>query len=746
MAPSNMQRLKAALSAKKEASVLHDDSPLATRARGPRRSALIAHRLLAGPCALAATAAFAQAASGTDGTTQQPAAEVTLPLVSVTASQGATGDTGYRARSAASATKTDTPLHETPQSITVVTRERIEDSGAQTLQDALNYAAGVHSQAFGLDTKNDWLRVRGAAPDQYLDGLRQSFGFYTATRSDPYTLERLEVLRGPAAMLYGQGSTGGLVNLVSKRPQQEAQREIGVQLGSFRRRQVQMDLTGPLGDAPTWSYRLVALARDSGTQVDHVPDDRWLVAPSLTWRPSAATSLTLQALRQQDHTGSTIQFLPWSGTLAPNPNGRIPTDRFLGEPGFDRYDADRGSVGWLFEHRLDAEWTVRQTLRASSNDVGYRQVAPYVFGAPAAPFTDAAGRTLDRFAQFTDVRARMLVTDQHLEGRVDIGGMQHRLLVGLDALRSRQADATVYDFPQSLGGAVTPIDAYNPVYGTYTPAIAPASPDRTTLRQVGVYLQDQVKFGEHWIAVAGVRHDRARNDREGAEAERSHATTQRLGFMYAAERGWSPYLSYSESFTPVPGTNAAGMRFTPMRGRQLEAGVKFAPTNGAYSVNAAVYELREANRLITDPANATNFLQAGRTKTRGLEIEWLGRVNRTLDLSAHYNYLRNDPQLDTLPRHQAALWAKQRLQVAGVSGLSLSLGMRHLSAMRDGDAPTTPRVTLVDAGLGWEGERWDYALHATNLTDRTYVSACLARGDCFYGARRTLLLSATHRF
>ena len=154
----------------------------------------------------------------------------TLPAVSVrsrSAAPSPTGpDYGYQAPHSASATKTDTPLRETPQSVTVVTRDRLEDMGAQGLQEALNYAAGVHADAFGLDTKVDWLRVRGTAPDEYLDGLRQTFGFYTTTRPDPYMLERIEVLRGPSAMLYGQGSTGGVVNLVSKRPLQEARREI----------------------------------------------------------------------------------------------------------------------------------------------------------------------------------------------------------------------------------------------------------------------------------------------------------------------------------------------------------------------------------------------------------------------------------------------------------------------------------------------------------------------------------------
>ncbi|MBO7942169.1 TonB-dependent receptor plug domain-containing protein, partial [Streptomyces sp. S9] len=198
------------------------------------------------------------------------------------------------------------------------------DQGALSVQEALGYAAGVRSDAYGLDSRGDWTLIRGSSPTEYLDGLRSSFNYYTSSmRTDPYMLERIEVLRGPSSMLFGQGSTAGVINLVSKRPQAQAQREIGVQLGSFERRQVNADLTGPLTADGTWLYRIVGVYRDSETQVDQVNDDRRLIAPSLTWKPSEDTSLTFQLRWQRDRTGSTAQFFGWSGLLAPNPNGRV---------------------------------------------------------------------------------------------------------------------------------------------------------------------------------------------------------------------------------------------------------------------------------------------------------------------------------------------------------------------------------------------------------------------------------------
>ncbi|HZF85598.1 MAG TPA: TonB-dependent receptor plug domain-containing protein, partial [Burkholderiaceae bacterium] len=198
--------------------------------------------VLASVCLSFGVSARAQAPEAPAAGTAAPS----LPAVQVDANaerETATSPViGYRAKNAATATKTDTPLAETPQSVTVVTRDQIVDQGATNLQDALTYAAGVRSDAYGLDSRADSARIRGTEPTVFLDGLRQAYGYYTSTtRTDPFTLERLEVLRGPSGMLFGAGTAAGVVNMVSKRPLFETQREIGVQYGSFNRRQLQVD-------------------------------------------------------------------------------------------------------------------------------------------------------------------------------------------------------------------------------------------------------------------------------------------------------------------------------------------------------------------------------------------------------------------------------------------------------------------------------------------------------------------------
>lgn len=652
---------------------------------------------------------------------------------------------GYEASGETTATKTATPLLETPQAVTVVTHRQIEDTGAQGLQEALNYAVGVRSDAYGLDSRTDSMLVRGSSPDNYLDGLRQNFNWYTSTtRTDPYMLERVEVLRGPSSMLYGQGGTAGIVNMISKRPRAAREREIVLQTGSFDRMQVQADWTGPLTEDGRWLYRVVALGRDAETQVDHVRDDRALVAPSLTWRPNDDTSLTLQARWQQDRSGSTLQFFPWSGSGAPNPNGRIPTETFIGETGFDRYDSERLTAGWLFERRLGTHWTVRQNLRLTHNEVDYRTFYTDAFSSPGDSFLDEEQRIIGRYAEISRPEVDMWTADQHAEGSFVTGPVRHQLLVGLDALHFRQNERFVYDEPQHLGGGVPPIDVYDPVYTGYTAGPLAEAPE-STQSQAGLYVQDQMKVGPHWIVLAGLRHDRAESGLEGAEDEETDATTGRLGLMYAAAGGWSPYVSYSESFTPVSGTDFHHRRYDPLRGEQVEAGIKFQPPSRGFTVTAAAFELREENRLVNDPENPLNQIQAGSTETSGLELEVLGSLTDIVDLSAHYNYLDNDAELTAAPEHQAAVWARRSFSLGGLGSFTAGLGVRYFDAFRDGIAPTVPELTLYDAMLQWNPGPWSLTLNASNLEDEPYVSTCLPRGDCFYGARRTVSLSVAYQ-
>ena len=685
--------------------------------------------------------------------------EATLAVVKVIGKAEAETATspvpGYIAHRATTALKTDTPLAETPQSVTVVTSDQMSDQGATSLQGALNYAAGVRSEAWGMDARADAFLVRGSTPTVYLDGLQQFSGgwsFDSSTREDPYMLERIEALRGPAGMLYGAGSTAGIINMVSKRPLQEAQREIGISLGSFNRRQVQADLTGPLTEDGVWAYRLITIARKSDTQVDYVTDDRKLVAPSLSWQPNAATSVMLQGLWQENKAGNSAQYFPWVGTVLPNPNGQLPSSRFIGEPG-DYYNNTRSSFGWQAEHRFSDDLVFRQSARISRNfsDADYHQNAFWLGSWADDPINQ---RLISRQHVRQLTHNQVIGVDNRLETKFDTGDVRHKVLLGADYMRQKFEVAFAFS-PSTL------IDAYAPVYGNYIPAPEFSYSQQTVTRNAGLYAQDQMRW-QDWILVAGLRHDRSisktgtanEGEYSPGDSETTRANTKRLGLMHASPSGWSPYVSYTESFTPQSGTTEEGTLFKPLRGEQVEAGLKYAPAGAAVSAAASVYRLREKNRIVSDPSNPLYGRQLDFTMNKGIELELKAELSSNLSLLAYYTYIDLDRKLEGLPRNQAAVWGKYRFSAADLPGLSAGMGVRYMGAFRDlsgldsgGQAgPDVPSVTLLDMMLGYETGPWRWTLNVNNLTDKTYLSLCLARGDCWFGARRTVTATASYRF
>jgi iron complex outermembrane receptor protein len=532
--------------------------------------------------------------------------------------------------------------------------------------------------------------------------------------------------------------------MVSKRPLPETHGEVGLQLGSFDRKQLQADLTGPLTADGQWLYRLVALGRDANTQVDFVRDDRSLIAPSLTWRPSPMTSLTLQALWQRDRTGSTSQFFPWEGVILPNPNGPLPDHRFIGEPSYDRYDTDRATFGWLFEHRFNEQWVVRQNVRFTKNDVDYFSHYGDSFSDPGTWAGDPVNKRLfGRFGYADTNRVRMGAADQHVEGNLVTGSVQHKLLAGLDLVRYTQSGETGFDFPDYLGGGVPSIDAYAPVYGNFTP-LTLVDKGESGQRQVGLYLQDQMKIDRRWVVVAGLRHDKATSEPgPGLPDEDTSATTKRLGLMVLFDSGWSPYVSYSESFTPL--ANIGTQSFKPLRGQQWEGGVKVQPVGLPWlSFNALVYELKEKNQLVETVPSF--FEQLDETWARGAEIDATVQLPQGIDLIASYTYTKVDPQIENVPRNIASVWGKWSLGGVGLPGFSVGAGWRYWSAYADGEAPEVPAVSLFDVMVAWDSPHWRLALNVNNVADKSYVSTCLRRGDCWWGARRNAVASATYRW
>ena len=657
---------------------------------------------------------------------------------------------GYVAQRGATGTKTDTPLKETPQSVSVVTADQMKDQGATNVQQALRYTPGVMADSYGPDSRVDSFQIRGMSADTYLDGMRITNSWWNSQRLDPYMLERMEVLRGPSSVLYGSTTTAGLLNLVSKRPQEKELHEVGVQYGSFNRKQIQTDHTGKLTADGQWLYRIVGIGRDSDYQTDYVKDDRVVVMPAITWRPTNQTNWTMIATYQKDKTGSSNPFPPHSGTIFSNPNGQIPINRFAGDPATDLYQTETLSLASLFEHRFSDAFKVSHNMRYSDIDGAYHTAYVYPWS-----YLDPAQRTVSRYVDWWDARRKTFTSDSNAELKFSSGPLAHKLLVGFDFRRMNESGQT--------GGYVdaTPFDLYAPTYNSIAAPTMTPTPGLTQ-RQAGFDAQDQMRWGD-LIGVFGLRHDTATSDIQGLEAQTDRAWSGRAGLMYELPHGITPYVSYAQSFDPQFGSapygndrcldTSSGL-CKPVYGEQYEVGFKYSQSKDLV-VNGALFDITQKNRKTWDSTSNLGYTQIGKARIRGAELEVLATVARDVDLIGAYTYLdakveegdNAGKHIETVPQHQASLWAKYRFALLGVDGFSVGGGVRYIGAVWDGtDTIQTPGYTLFDAMASWENKNWRFQINGTNLTDKTYFTACLARGDCFFGSGRTVLATLTYKF
>ncbi|HEY0219422.1 MAG TPA: TonB-dependent receptor plug domain-containing protein, partial [Afipia sp.] len=365
---------------------------------------------------------------------------------------------GYVANRSATGTKTDTPLIETPAAISVITQDQIQAQAAQSVPQAVRYTSGVRGEQTGADARFNSIAIRGFTADQYLDGMKLFTSGFSASIVEPFNLERIEVLHGPASILYGQGSPGGVIDMVSKRPTVDPYHEVFVSTGSYGRVQGGVDVSGPIDQKKEWLYRLTASGFDVGTQVDHTSYQRVSIAPSLTWRPDNDTTITFLGTYQNDPKAGFYNLLPRTGVLFPYGNGsRIPTNFYNGEPNVDRMNRELGQVGYLAEHRFNNVWTVRQNLRYT--DLSSDITTVYYTGATTTP-------TIPRSAFFEGDRLKTLQIDNQAEGKFYTGPFQHTLLFGVDYQNG--------SFGTTAGGptsAVPPQNVFNPQYGLSLPMV-----------------------------------------------------------------------------------------------------------------------------------------------------------------------------------------------------------------------------------------------------------------------------------
>ncbi|MBS0420070.1 MAG: TonB-dependent siderophore receptor [Proteobacteria bacterium] len=659
---------------------------------------------------------------------------------------------GFRAETA---TKTDTALAQIPQAISIVTADELEGRGAIGLQEGLRYLAGLRTEPNGTDSRFDYFLSRGFSATRYLDGLIRIDGYETV-RTDIYSLDHVEVLRGPSSVLYGQGTAGGIVNAISKRPDGQARIEVGAEYGSFNRKQLEFDAKGPLTDSGSLSGRLIGLYRNSGSQFQFGRDDRVLLTPSLRFQPDDGTDLLISAQYQKDRQGSWWPYVPVSASLLAPPGRRLPDNVFLGEPGLNHYDREEYYAQALLQHRFN-NWLsygggVRFT-HAYANDAG---IYPDIWNGYVNPFLDANLTTIPRYRYDQRAYTNSLASDNRLQAEFGTGPVEHTVLVGADYSRTVLDSASVY-----LTGA-PPIDIYAPTYGNILPAqLDPYVKQHSS--QLGVYVQDQILVRNILALLVGARHDRASETTLGSESQVNRVTTTRAGLSLEVFENVTPYMSYSKSFIPTVGLNFFNQPFKPQFGIQYEAGVKWQPDSHTL-LTLALFNLTGTNLPETDPSNGQNTLQVGSVRSRGGEVEIVRRLpdNYSVSLSVSHlkmrtissdNPMQNGQPISGVPANEASVWGEKTFPLGAQMSMHMGLGVRYVGASEEADSMqgsivslVTPGFTLVDGMLGIDRDPWKLTLKVTNLLDKRYYALCSPQTACGIGYRRNIIGQWTYRF
>jgi iron complex outermembrane receptor protein len=678
-------------------------------------------------------------------TSDVPGAQSTLPAVQVVANaeESPTGPvTGYVARRSVTATKTDTPVLEVPQSISIIGRDEMEARGAQDIMDAIRYTPGVTTSMYGPDNRG-WedilLRGFGTYNSSYRDGLAQtpfSVNYYI---TEPYGLERVEVLRGPSSMVFGRGDAGGIINRVSKQPTGETIRELEVQYGSFQRKQLAFDLGDRIGTSD-FSYRLVGVSLDSNDQDRYsngqkLNRTRAYLAPSVRWQPNADTSFTVFGEFLKNRSAEDPYYI--------NANGRF-TNVKMGDPSFSGIKQEQASLGYRFETKLAQDWTLRQNFRYTTIALDRRVV-----------WADSAAedeRTIYRIARTWNDPLKQSVLDTSVQGKVRAGITEHTLLFGVDWNELKGKSRQFY-------GPAPDLDLYLPVYNqAVTPPTDPLQNYRQTTRQIGIYAQDQIKIADKWVVTLGGRQDRVTSVTDDIlnssyTKKTDDAFSGRAGLTYLVGNGLAPYLSYTESFLPNVGVDANNEPFKPSRGKQVEVGLKYQPEGTRTSFTASVFDLRKTNVVTYDPVTFEGR-QIGKQRSRGLELEAKGELAPGLNIAASYTWLDmkvlNSADPDELgkipplvPKQSATVWLDYTLG----NGLGFGGGVRYIGKRQNDEYNTSYErgVTLADAAVHYEKGPWRLALNVTNLFNKKYFSICY-HGECYRGNERAVTMTARYRF
>jgi iron complex outermembrane receptor protein len=677
---------------------------------------------------------------------------------------------GYVASKSTTGSKSDTPVTAIPQAVSVIGREEIDDRKATKVDEALRYTAGVTAQAFGPDPDTDWFFIRGFQATQtgvFLDGLPLFAHGFGGFQIDPFLLERIEVLKGPASVLYGGSNPGGIINLISKRPLDKPFGYAETGINNWGNAYLGLDFGAVAGEQSEWSYRFTGRISGGDQYTDYSEDFRGSLLPQLTYQPTDETKVTVYAhysALDQVHVGG--GFLPYVGTVVDAPYGKIDREAFYGEPSIDEQDRAQFMLGYEFEHRLENAWRLTSNTRygrmtgSQSGPYGYGYVSQDAQGNPVG-----GDYRLFRIGFDESTEVNTFLTDNRLDGEFDTGALNHSALVGVDYKYFN------IDHVQASGwGITTPIDIVNPVYGV------PQAPNNVyldqdlTQHQVGAYIQDQIRFGSGWLATLNGRYDYVEAESISAPGFSPNYRTDdtalsgRIGLAYEFANGLTPYASAATFFNPIFEANTApggDEPFAPEEGYQFEAGFKYQPTFMDALLTASAFHIVKQNVLVPAPApgNPSAQGQFGEVTSTGVEVE--GKFNITENFQALAAFTAYDLEIteDTraayigktpyiVPEVMASLWLDYTIAYGAFEGVGFGAGVRYIGETWVDNENTlkVPDVALLDAAIRYEKNDWGVALNVTNLFDEKYVKACQGINSCGYGDSRTITLSAHYKW
>ena len=654
------------------------------------------------------------------------------------------------------ATKLETPDIETPQSVSIVTRQQYEEQGATSMRQAVGYTPGVYANQIGASNRFDYIVLRGFSDGSldniYLDGLKMmgDTNSHSSLVVDPWFLDSIEVVRGPASVLYGRSSPGGIVALNSRKPSFDPGGEIKVFAGNNNQRGAAFDVTGPVDDNDRVAVRLTGMTRYADSQFDPLKEERYALMPSLTWRITDSTRLDLMAYLHRDPEGGSHSGLPYEGTVVPHAGQKISNTFYEGEDDYDKYDRRENMVGYNFEHAFDSGWSVRQKLRYLHTKVNLNQV----YAAGWLNDTE-----LNRGYSGSDEKMNAITLDNQLDGSVETGPVNHRLLMGVDYQRRSNNVAGYY-------GAFPAIDAFNPVYGADPDYITQYSSEKHKLEQTGIYVQDQMSLNK-WRLTLGGRHDQVKVTNVNKLNDTSDTLDQghyssRAALLYLFDNGIAPYVSYSTAFTPTSFTDENGKILEPMKGKQWEAGLKFEPEGTQTMYSASVFRINQKN-IATKEEPTDPYRSIGEIESEGVELEAVGQLTDSLRLQAAYTYTdirykKSSPEEQGkravyAPRNQASAWLSYDVKSGPLDGLTVGSGVRYVNGITSDrqNTHTLPSYTLVDLAVGYDLSKvglkgLSAQVNVNNLTDKSYIASCNSLSYCYFGAERSIVGSLSYKF